>query len=130
LHVICPKKSPRGFGTSTIAQIPDRDVMDLMRELFGILLRMLLFAIFAAFGFAGSEYSYRMADEVEHDLPQSERTSSKLFAMRWRFRQILTRHRLMFPASRLRRKIGITYFGAAVTFLVLIFSLPWSTSAR
>jgi hypothetical protein len=30
---------------------------------------MLLFAVFASFGFAGSELTYRMADEIEYDLP-------------------------------------------------------------
>jgi hypothetical protein len=91
---------------------------------------MLLFAIFASFGFAGSELTYRMADEVECDLPLAERTSSKLFAMKSDFWQMLRRHRLMYPKSTLRRKIGIMHAVSTVAFLLLVFSLAWPIPTR
>jgi hypothetical protein len=99
--------------------------MILVRELAYIQPRMLLFAVFASFGFAGSELAYRMSDEVECDLPLAERTSSKLFAMRSGFWEMLPQDRIMYPKSTLRRTIGIAHAVSAVTFLLLIASLEW-----
>jgi hypothetical protein len=89
---------------------------------------MLHFVVFVAFGFAGSELMHRMADEVECDLPVVERTSSKLGAMRSRFWDLLRRHRIMYPRSTMRRKIGIMHAVWGVTFLLLIVSFVWPIS--
>ena len=99
-----------------------------VRELEYILPRMLLFAVSAAFGFAGSELTYRMADEVECDLPVAQRTSSKLFVMKSTYWDMLRRHRIMYPNSNLHRKIGIVHAVSIPTFLLLILSFAWPIS--
>ncbi len=94
-----------------------------------MLVRLLLFLSFLVCIGVNLYLSEQLIDEVERDMAMNERPSLKLLingnAYFWR---AIRQHRLLYPSSRLRRKVIILTVLTILNLLSFFASFPWSIS--